>query len=769
MKRIVAHLFVLLTIFSVTAQDTSVSKEIMLSADFGFQGITPVERFSPMRVWVQTADEPVSGTLVVQYDGMGGRSVRLSAPCAAAAGAMVPVPFVVKFPNQINELSIALYGEDGGRLASIEYASFPSLTQIQLPPMLSSGDELVVSLTPRAVLKAISKRWRQSGMGIIESEEVYWRTQTDEQAVPREIRFSPRIDKAMELLGRAQSATLPASDLPLSRMAYDGALVVIADGTTVQQADPRSIAALQRWVIGGGRLLILADSHSTLWRRLLPEASPGDALHLGPVQQVPIPEDLANVPIHDVRETVQARPISMDLRAMDLGWSLRWGDDGSAMLAEGPVGFGWVTVLSVHPDTISSGGADANWTIWADALSGCVASASGGSRGVRTFGYPQRNMWSMRNSIQNVAASIFDTVSLVPPIGSSAFIIVGAVMVFLAFTLGPLDYFILRIFNLRHWSWLSAIVWIASASVVAYVLPERVRGLPSAVGRFTIIDQLAPNAALPGTDSHPANRAIAAIPDGLRSWRTALTTIFAGSREPFMVEPDGSGAYWSRFRLMEGSRVPRPLLLKEPPNSGGLEAVHTAWPGPIQPGIWAVDTLVDRGPVRSGLDVSLKRIPGGRWEATLSGLPDSSRLIAAELQHQQIHIPLSSARLGTSRADDGSGWRLIFDEDYAQAEPSPPWNPGSLNIQQMGGYYPRAVVDDESVSPALGMHLIGPIERTAAINALVSTGQYALLNLEYTDMPLDLTIPMNDLVTKRTTIYRIVVPILSQAVEASDD
>ncbi|HED53410.1 MAG TPA: hypothetical protein ENJ00_04325 [Phycisphaerales bacterium] len=769
MKRIVAHLFAILTVFSVTAQDTSVSKEIMLSADFGFQGITPVERFSPMRVWVQTADEPVSGTLVVQYDGMGGRSVRLTAPCAAAAGVMVPVPFVVKFPELINELSVTLYEEDGGRLASIEYASFPSLTQIQLPPMLSSGDELVVSLTPRAVLKGISTRWRQSGMGIIENKEVYWRTRAEKQAAPKEIRFSQRIDKAMELLGRARSATLPASDLPLSRMTYDGALVVIADGTTAQLADPRSIAALQRWVIGGGRLLILADSHSTLWRRLLPDASPVDALHLGPVQQVPIPEDLANVPIHDVRGTVQARPISMDLRAMDLGWSLRWGDDGSAMLAEGPVGFGWVTILSVHPDTISSGGAGANWTTWADALSGCVASASSGSSRVRNFGSPQSEPWSSRQSIQLVASNILDTISLVPPIGSSAFIIVGGVMVFLTLTLGPLDYFILRIFNLRHLSWLSAIVWIASASVVAYVLPERVRGLPSAVGRFTIVDQLAPNAALPGLERHPANRTIAAIPDGLRSWRTGLTTIFAGSSEPFRIEPDGSGAYWSRFRLTEGSRILRPLLLKERPNSGGLEAVHTAWPGPIQPGIWAVDTLVDRGSVRSGLDVSLKRIPGGRWEATLSGLPDSSRLIAAELQHQQTHIPLSNARLGTNRAVDGSGWRLVFDEDYAQAEPSPPWNPGSLNIRQMGRYYPRAVVDDESVSPALGVHLIGPIERTAAINALVSTGQYALLYLEYTDMPLDLTIPINDLVTKQTTVYRIVVPIVSQAVEASDD
>jgi len=410
-----------------------------------------------MTVWVQTGDQPVSGTIVVRSSGMRGRSVRLHVPVAASANANVPIPIVAKFQGQIERVQITLLDEQGQRLAGIDYAWMPDKTQIQLPSMLISGDELVVSLTQRAQFEAVAKRWRSTGLGSPWSRPVYWRSQEDETPEAETVAGGKRVRRALDLLGRSASASLPAEAMPVSRMAYDGVLLVIADASTVRRAEPRAIAALQRWVIGGGRLVILADAPGSAWRRLVPAGGPLDSIHLGPVQQLATPKDLAVLPVSGARPTISGRPISLDLLARDMGWSVRWGADGSAMLAEGPIGFGWVTVVATHPDTVSPGGADANWTTWADAFSGGVVAASAVTTEARNFGSPQRYRYFGGDSIQSVAANIFDSISLAPPIRSSAYWLVGSVMLALAVAIGPLDYVLLGIYKIRRLTWLSAL------------------------------------------------------------------------------------------------------------------------------------------------------------------------------------------------------------------------------------------------------------------------------------------------------------------------
>jgi len=283
-----------------------------------------------------------------------------------------------------------------------------------------------------------------------------------------------------------------------------------------------------------------------------------------------------------------------------------------------------------------------------------------------------------------------------------------------------------------------------------------------------VVDQLAPNMALPGEARHPANRVFASLPENLLAWRTGLTILFAGSNESFEFEPDGSGAYWSQLRFSSNSKESGAIEIDEPPNSGGLDAVHTAWPRPIRPGIWAVRTLIDRGPMATALRVSLKRMPGRGWAATLEGLPESANLVAAQLRISKSYIPLSDARLGQLGRGKNS-WTVMFEDDFIQASPAAVWDERSPEQQRWGGMAPIEAGERGQLPLGSALRLVGPIERTASIDTLVDTGRYALLQFQYTDMPLDIHVPIDGLSSERTTFYRIVIPIMPGELEASDD
>ncbi|RNC82409.1 MAG: hypothetical protein ED559_11700 [Phycisphaera sp.] len=747
MKLILCILLLLLTPATASAQrerGDQEDNEVTVLADFGFADSVPGARFGPVRVHVRAQDENISGRVELDYIGRDGYTGRVIAPVDVAAGGETTVSMVVPIPAMLEEVLLTLRDQRGARIADAEYATLPSSTQIQFPTILAPSQELLLSCTARVSASRIAESLVQDSIGFLPTTRL--------RSVRQMLELTPE-QATQFVFSNLIGENVLVDTLPLSHRAYEGAVAVIVDSTTVQEADPRAIVAMHRWVIGGGRLIVLADMPGDQWRRLIPPTVPIDAITLGAQQQIDVPAEFETLTDSPVRESLICRPIWLTLAAEDAGWSTRWQSTGGNLLAEGPAGFGWVTLVGVLPSNVSGGGREGDTKLWAGVLTGA-------SRGVYMPDHSHRtlltrgNSWGELRVVEDVPVLVFDAIGSATPIGSAAVALVALVTVSLAIALGPVDFVLLKLIRLRHMAWLSALVWIMLASVIGFLTPNKMRSGASTLGRHTLIDTLAVNSALPGSDSNPQNTRVAELPDVLRSWSLSFSNYFAGSTDPITVSPSQNGVYWSEYQGVQGrSAVTRPLVTVQNPNSGGLDATRSSAPAPIRPGIWTTKVFLDSGPIVIDLDVALEPIDEG-WGLSVDGL-NAERLIAGQLRVGDRFLPIRARDLNSAGAQ-----RFRLNEISATRDPiglyDDPlaWDDDRRYLHNM-----YSNVRLETMSQSLLQLLPGPSERSHSIERLLATRRYALVELFVAGQLLNVPIEANDVEPSQSTMYRILVPI----------
>jgi hypothetical protein len=718
------------------------SDEIQLYADFGFQGVVPGDRHGPVRIWVQTQDEDISGQIEFVYSDERGASGRVVAPIDVAAGGLGSVSIVVPLSIWTESIEIVLRSSSGIRLADVRYSSLPGTGQLQFTSPLPASSEVLLSATSRCSAEIIAAEFVKQSV----SQQI--------GAKAAEINSIDMQNKAWRqnfLFSSCIGTDQPPEELPLSIKAYDGVLAIVADSITVQDADPRAISTLHRWVLGGGRLVVLADMPGELWRRLLPPTVPVDSIQLGVQQQIKIPQDIALRASEQESRQLLARPIQLAIPALDAGWQQRWlvGDD--ALLIEGPAGFGWVTVVSMHP---AASGLNENWQVWADVLSTACEAVSMQDSSARAI-QVDRSGWYGQRFTKQVPVYVFDAISTAAPIGSSAFVLVAFVTVSLALALGPVDFLILKFLKLRHLAWLSALLWIALASIAGVVMPDRLRAGPSSIARLSVVDQLVVNEALMGGRSHHQNAPIAQLPAGLQSWRLAFTNVFSGSRGSIAIDAAEDGVFWSEYSGFRGAGiVSRPLTVIQEPKSGGLDAVRSSSPVSIRPGVWTSKVFTETGPVHSNIQVSLESTGQG-WSAEVTGLGESSRILTGQLRVGERFYSVSPRSLHGEMSV-----RIELQNILATNRPLENYgdDADSTNDRRYinSMYYERTL---ERARPPLVQALPGPHERTLACERMLETGRFAMLELFVTDQPTDVELTADNLETHQSTMYRLMIPI----------
>lgn len=747
MKLILCILLLLLTPIAASAQQDRVDpedNEVTVLADFGFADSVPGARFGPVRVHVRAQDENISGRIELDYIGRDGYTGRVIAPVDVAAGSETTVSMVVPIPALLEEVFLTLRSQRGARIAEAEYATLPSSTQIQFPTILAPSQELLLSYTPRVSAADIAESLVQGSIGYLPTTRMRSTRQllelTPEQAT--QFVFSNLIGESVLV-----------ETLPLSHRAYEGVVAIIADSTTVLEADPRAIVAMHRWVIGGGRLIVLADMPGDQWRRLLPPAVPIEAITLGAQQEIDVPAEFEGLTGKSVREPLICRPIWLTLAAEDAGWSTRWQSTGGNLLAEGPAGFGWVTLVGVRPGVVSGGSQTGETRLWADVLTGA-------SRGVYMPDHSHRtlltrgNSWGELRVVEDVPVLVFDAIGSAPPIGSAAVALVAFVTVSLAIALGPVDFVLLKLVRLRHMAWLSALVWIVLASVIGFLAPNKMRSGASTLGRHTLIDTFAVNSALPGSELNQQNVSVAELPDVLRSWSLSFSNYFAGSTDPISFSPAQNGLYWSEYQGVQGrSAIVRPLVTVQNPNSGSLDATRSSTPAPIRPGIWTTRVFLDSGPVETDLGIALEPIDEG-WSLSVDGL-NAERLVAGQLRVGDRFIPIRARDLNPQ-----STQRFRLSETSATSEPIGLYDdPLNWDTDRRYLHNMYSNVRLETMSQSLLQLLPGPSERSHSIEQMLATGRYAIVELFVAGQPLNVTIEANDIEPSQSTMYRILVPI----------
>lgn len=623
----------------------------------------------PLPVVVRVAG-PDGGPLSEAFDGIvrlrylqdATQRASVSVRVAGTPGRVASAQAVVCVPRALQEVEAELLDAQGRLLGRETYAAqIRRDTDLPLPEV-SSTDALVVA---------------SAGMpaGVPDS-------------VLRALR--PRDDQGWDYTTRYASAVLPVADVPVAASALSSlaALVVSAQA----DLDPRAMAAIREWVLGGGRLLVIADGPGDGWRRWFPPGPSGDMVALGDSRVTPTPADLVRaagrpLPLprsgtgptrrpdgtfvpSETREpevgvptaSVVARPVRLTPRGLAEGWATAWATEGPglrgdeatspALLAWGPVGFGMVAVLGVEPRRTNAAGSDpAADRVWDNALRPLLADARpvGRTRDNQPAYYSEWYIGSGES--RATAASIESALNLLgdePPVDHVVALAVTISMGVLVLAVGPLDYFLLGA-RRRHRSWLTSLGWVALASVGAFAGPAMLRGGESRVQRLSLIDLLepVPEPALAGADalSPPPLTFDSSL---LVVWagRTGRASVLGASGDPTALGPS-DGAHWRGASSVPLNQWDQPGLLipgldflhRQPTVDatgdpwGGLLPAQAAATQPASGGLdlrrWTLRALLCAGRSEPLARVRAERDDAGRVVFRVSGLPEGARLARA--------------------------------------------------------------------------------------------------------------------------------------------
>ncbi|MEK6702535.1 MAG: hypothetical protein AABZ53_09745, partial [Planctomycetota bacterium] len=439
--------------------------------------------------------------------------------------------------------------------------------------------------------------------------------------------IEPRLlarDPRMMRLARWQkltSADLRPENMPPLARAYDGLDALVVQPNKVLAADPRVVAAVREWVDSGGRLVLLVPEDGASWRTWLPGASGEDLVTIGNLADTSVPGELSTVlsgkvsslnargtqqpkgdvyagyPFRDdpkveveesatggvARATVKARLVTPSQAAVRDGWKSRWG----GLIAEGPVGLGWVTVIGCDPETIPATlDNTATQVVWQDALRTALAP------------YLKRSMTDRTSWETPTNLALNQIVTVTEPDNTIFYAILGGLFT-LMILLGPFDYFVLKRFDARQRSWATALLWISLATVAALVVPPNLRTGRSQHNRLAVIDTLQTS----NTMTSPA-----------RSWMTGVSGVFGASK--VLLRPDGQvdGSWWhgvsdtgeedeDQFMAMRRRGAPRrgqvfaPLTTFQIASAEGGERQNV--PTDFGVSLWTYRATMDEGRTRS--------------------------------------------------------------------------------------------------------------------------------------------------------------------------
>ncbi len=764
----------------------------VISAVVGWKGVLVPERWCPVRVTITGPGrgpilEAMDAVLTISYLQDATQESRITQRVTLTPGRTLDVHAAICIPRFAPRLRITLSTPRGRVLSSINYSEAVSRPDdVPLPPILDIG-----ALACLRVVKLGDN--------------------TREVPAQTLAAFQP----ASGFSGANQFSTLVESrpaDLPQQSAAYEGlgVLVIHADA----EVDRRAQAAIGEWVLSGGRLVVISERTADSWRAWLPPGPAGELVESRPPEPLSLPGEVISALARSVKPppptfvappvpgeslsgqtpsssepletasfsqaplgSIRARLFTLTGLGAAQGWSLRWLDPaGGGLLAEGPVGYGFVTILALEPAAFVASRTDADAAgLWADAFSTALRdqTPSRDDQNVGGWGYAESS--GHTHKAQQSLASILDLMANVTPVDLPIFIALFIAIALLAILVGPGDFLLLRRRARRHLSWLTALIWISISGAAAFVGPVLLRGSDSRIARLSVIDAILPAA---GGDAPPL--AYHATVSQVWSGRTEdLSTLAADARPAVLAPSDGSrwrGVSSMTLSRWESQPITVPVSFVQRPSSidagadalGGLTPAQDSSTIPAPSGLalrrWTLRSFMDSG--RTTLPLQAELIPpaGLRdpWRVRLT-LPNSARVDAASLRTPSGWIDLTFA----PRPDSPAGPRT------QQLEATIADLPGRTG--GVGGEAGALFRVNRSAQSAVGhsgtqpyvpgavFDLPGPAERTLAIDRRIASGSHAALHLAVDGLPPDVawSAPIEDL--SRRAVLRILLPLPEEA------
>ncbi len=573
---------------------------VMVKVEFGFDGAVPTGRWTPLRVWLSGGDKSESGMIIVEYRQDKTQSARILVPASTTPGKLSAVDFAVCLPSD-PEVTVRFQSQESNESAS--FGSYASGDTQRIGELILGNRGLVAHVGAASIERAFSHASR-----------------VDSSLTVNKITIEPRIiDGEPRQLQIAKWKQLGSADLrpenlsPLAR-AYDGLDAMVVQANRLLAPDARAVAAVREWVDSGGRLVLLVPEDGAGWRAWLGTSGGEELVEIGNVADTGVSADAAaalgekvaslsatrstdrnnpyyqedaKVNIDEVdstltaRASVKARTISLTDAARRDGWKSRWG----GMIAEGPVGMGWVTIIGCEPESLPATLDNlATATAWRDALRTALAP------------YIKRPMSDRTASETPINAALNQIVTVTEPDNTIFYAILGG-LVTLMLLLGPVDLLVLKKLEARQRSWATALLWISLATIASLVIPPNLRTGRSQHNRLAVVDTLQ-------TTNSIASQG--------RSWMTGITGVFGSAK--FSRRPDGAveGSWWHgvsdtgddmydfyprRSRASRRGQIFAPLTTLQIASAEGGERQNV--PQEFGVSLWTYRATMDEGRIRT--------------------------------------------------------------------------------------------------------------------------------------------------------------------------
>ncbi|MEZ6232946.1 MAG: hypothetical protein R3B68_02040 [Phycisphaerales bacterium] len=719
----------------------------------GWGEYLPAERFGPIWVTIDPADQTLEGTIHLTFPQDAVQDVTLVAPFAAAAGRATTVEFAAALPPDVPIIRAEARRPNGRVIASQTLARAISRDEQPLPPGLSSYDDLVLGVGDTGLLAA-ARGWWPGLLATPTREPQGWGPSSRSAAT--------------DLFESTMVVEVGARALPESWIAYDGVRCVVLDARSSGAMSPAAARALRDWVWDGGRLVLLIEGSGAEWAAWV-RGLGGSPIEVGEARTIGATAEMAHAAgRRDTGSAVlapafSARGVRLTRTGEALGWRGVWPLDpaGSGVehaIAEGPVGLGFVAVVGVRPDDILLGvDRVAAGNLWRQVLAGAMEpfKPEPGKDDEPDYWYGQQASGDTMRSRHAITVGL-DHLADVPPPSGRAFFGLAAASVLLALLLGPGDAIVLKRLRLRQHAWLTGLGWIALASVLAYAVPGILRPTDGRLGRLNVVDQV----------HDPSGAAVL-------SRQSVLTGVLSARAGRASLEADGGdGASWWRgvSSVQSFSFEPRrgmgsPVVLAV----GAVEAgdgapVRASEPVALPMPLMTFRTLLERGGGDVGLAAVIGR-EGDGWRVSLTGVPDGAAIgfasveVGREGQRAVVFEREVGGDLWVATVGDTGGSSVAQRRQAERARISGGGGFGTP-IGSQSWAYPGGIAS--TLEEALA-NLPGSRERGDAMDRMVRSGRWAIVRVRLDDMPMDASTSATRS-ERRTVLARLLVP-LAEAVE----
>ncbi len=704
-----------------SAQGTS-DDELTVYAEFGYAGMLSPERFCPMRVWVDSGDEAITGTIVIEYAQDSTQTARVMMPFSTTPNKVTPFEINVCLPQSSDSLKVLLLSERGRVLQALEYTSFANSSQLQLPIRRSSSG-LILSVG-RTTLRQANEVWSRR----FYSDFNTWGNASNATVLDQ---------KAQRAFSNVIFEASLASQLPITWAGYDGVMTLVIRDTQARKMDPRALDAMKRWVRSGGVLVVELSAAGKQWRTLIPEIQEGDLIKVAPesavlqasaevtdvmdqayayvvqIQNEEIAklqgeeslEDEEVDPVDDPPEIEKAsatrqRLMRLTAAGIERGWSLSMlQSDDQGALAQGPVGMGWVIVLGFEPaelaKNVTSSATAAGWEL---VLSEVVEDSFVEQSNLSwlDWEYPGSggstlNRIAVARGLDHLANSL--------TLGNGMFLMIAGAVFVLGMLVGPVDFFALKKLKALRWSWFSAICWALLASALAYLAPGLIRTDPSHEDTISMVD----------VDSESY------------AYRVKLTGLFASKSERAQPTDVALDSWW---RGMASPRIDDdgalfksslPLIQKR-----SAQSERGLTPGSFPMNLWTFRTFMSLRNSKTDTKTSIRRTDTG-WAVRIDGLPESKRISGVLRIGPDTWFDLT---LKETPASDRTFGAMVKDEQARYKKAFTQWQ--RLNLDEMMQYSSN-FVGGVSVRPALMFDLPGADRRSHVIERSLATGRWGVV------------------------------------------